>query len=65
MPDFIKPEFFDIFGIFVFMFFIAISLWGLFSRKSFPRWILVIILIIGIIGLMVDTFWVYSGFFAK
>lgn len=65
MPELIRPEFFDIFGALAFAFFICISLWGLKSNKPLPRWVLTIILIIGVLGLSVDIFWVYKGFFIK
>jgi len=65
MSDFIRPEFFDIFGALAFAFFICVSLWGLKFNEPLPRWILKVILIIGVLGLSVDIFWVYKEFFVK
>lgn len=50
----VQPEFFDIFGIFVFSFLVILSLWGFKTRKPFPQWTLATLLIIGILGLIVD-----------
>ncbi len=65
MFNFMRPEFFDIFGIFIFAFLICISLWGLKFKKLFPLWVLMTILVIGVLGLLIDIFWVYNGFFIK
>jgi len=56
------PEFFDIFGIGIFIFIIVLSIWGLKTRKQFPRWILIILLIIGIIGFLIDSIIVYTAY---
>lgn len=50
----IRPEFFDIFGLFVFSFIIFTSVWGLKTGKPFPKWILVALLFVGVVGLIVD-----------
>lgn len=57
-----RPEFFDIFGILTFMFLISVSLWQLKFKKLPSDWIIIIILIIGILGLVIDTFNVYKGY---
>ncbi len=54
MFSFIKPEFFDLFGIVVFLFIMSISIWGLKTNKKIPKWALTVLLIIGILGLVVD-----------
>jgi len=54
MFSFIKPEFFDLFGIVVFLFIFCISMWGLKTNKKIPKWVLTVLLIIGILGLIVD-----------
>ena len=59
----IRPEFFDIFGVFVFIFLIVLSLWGLKTRKPFPKWSTVILLTIGILGFIVDSIIVYITYF--
>ncbi|MFC1756606.1 hypothetical protein ACFLZC_00385 [Patescibacteria group bacterium] len=55
----IRPEFFDIFGIFVFTFFIILAIWGLKTKKPLPRWSLIILLLVGIAGIIVDGIIVY------
>lgn len=62
MYDFIRPEFFDIFGIFIFMFLICVSFWQLKFKKLLSDWILIIILIVGILGLAIDIYNVYKGY---
>jgi len=54
MLDFMRPEFFDIFGIGVFAFIACISIFGLKTNKKIPKWALIILLIIGILGLIID-----------
>lgn len=54
MLDFMRPEFFDIFGIGVFLFITCISIFGLKTNKKIPKWALIILLIIGILGLIID-----------
>ncbi len=55
----IRPEFFDVFGVFVFAFFIALSLYGMKTKKALPKWTLIVLLTIGILGLIVDGVIVY------
>lgn len=50
----IIPEFFDIFGIPLFIFIIALSWWMLRKRKMPPNWAIVILLCIGVAGLTAD-----------
>jgi len=61
--NFIRPEFFDIFGIGVFSFITILTIWALRTKKPAPKWALVILLIIGICGLIVDGFIVYLTYF--
>ncbi len=49
-----NPEFFDIFGLFVFAFLFIIGIWMLKSRQKLPNWAGFIILLIAILGLIVD-----------
>lgn len=51
----LRAEFFDIFGTVVFLFIIAISSWALKTGKAIPQWALIILLIIGVLGLLVDS----------
>ena len=64
----LQPQFFDIFGTIAFIYIVYFSiqglfgkqiLWGLFGKKI-PNWTLVILLLIGIAGLLVDSFVVYT-----
>ena len=57
-----SPEFFDIFGFFAFLFIVIISLWGLYTKKRFPIWTKIVLLIIGILGLIIDGAIVYINY---
>ena len=57
-----RPEFYDIFGFIIFIFLIILSSWSLIKNKKLPKWILITLLIIGIIGGIVDGIIVYSHF---
>lgn len=57
-----NPEFYDIFGVFVFSFITLVSGWMLYTNKKPLKIIIIILLIIGILGLLVDGFIVYNNF---
>ena len=59
MFKFIRPEFFDIFGIGVFLFIIFVSAMSLKTSLPIPSWALIVLLIIGILGFLVDVTIVY------
>ena len=68
----LKPQFFDIFGVVGFIYIVYFSvrglfgkkiLWGLFGKKI-PNWTLIILLLIGLIGLIIDS-WVVYTFYLK
>lgn len=59
MLNFIRPEFFDTFGIAVFAFITTLSIWSLRTNKRVPHSALIVLLLIGISGLIVDGFIVY------
>lgn len=59
MFKFIRPEFFDIFGLVVFSFITILSIWSLRTYKPIPHWALVGLLLIGVSGLVVDGFIVH------
>ena len=59
----IKPEFFDVFGIFVFSFIVIVSIWGLQIKRPFAKWVLITLLIIGILGFLVDGIIVFTTYF--
>jgi len=56
-----NSAFFDIFGIFGFLFIIFSSIWILYKNKKPSKWVIIILLIIGIIGLAVDMISVYMN----
>jgi hypothetical protein len=57
-----NPEFFDIFGLISFTFIIWFSIKMLCKKKP-EKWAIIILLIIGILGLIVDGFIVYGYYF--
>lgn len=57
-----NPEFFDTFGLIVFLYITAISVWGLNSKQCLPQWSYTVLLLIGLSGLLVDGFIVYVYF---
>jgi len=54
-----EPQSFDILGLATFGFILSISIWGLRTKKPFPRWVLFILLLIGILGIFIDGTIVY------
>jgi uncharacterized membrane protein len=58
MPP-LEPQFFDIFGFLGFIYIILIGILGLRGRPL-PKWDFIILLAIGVVGLVVDGFFVYS-----
>lgn len=54
-----QPEFFDIFGVVFFSFIVVVSLWALKTRKRFSKQILILLLIFGILGAIIDSTIVY------
>jgi len=65
MREFLKPEFFDIFGIPTFIFVIVLSYWELKTGAVLPRFIMVILFTLGVLGLATDIYNVYKSFFSK
>ena len=63
MFDFIRPEFFDIFGLAVFAFIVGVSIWGIRTGRAMPRLALSILLVIGISGFIVDGVIVFLTYF--
>ncbi len=57
-----KPEFFDIFGAIGFIYIIIFS-YRVLLGKNVPKWATVALLLIGIIGLLVDSIIVYTFYF--
>ncbi len=52
----VNAEFFDIFGFLGFIYIAAIGLWMLKNNKKLPKWEIIILFIIGILGLIIDGF---------
>lgn len=48
------PEFFDLFGLIVFLGLIFIGIWHFYSKKRLPDWVAFSLMVIGIMGLIVD-----------
>lgn len=59
---FFPAEFFDIFGITVWVFFLGLGGYMLLTDKKTPDWIAWIIIIIGVLGLIVDGYIVLKTF---
>lgn len=57
-----RPEFYDIFGFFIFVFIIAACAWSLTTGNELSETLTSILLVIGIAGLIVDGSMVYSKF---
>jgi len=49
-----RPEFFDVFGLFTFLFIGGVGTWSLVKKMPLPRWIAVLLVLIGIAGLAID-----------
>lgn len=56
------PQFFDIFGIGVFGFIIALAVRGLRFKRPLPQWSLFLLLATGIAGLLVDGYIVFTTY---
>ncbi len=61
----LQPSFFDIFGALGFIVIICVALKGLLTSGVLPLGMLVVLLLIGIIGLAVDSVIVYTSYFKK
>ena len=60
----IKPEHFDVLGALAFVFISAFAFHALFFGTA-PRWAVVVLLVIGLVGLAVDFSIVYKYFIKK
>jgi len=54
------PQFFDSIGVFVFLFIIVSAFWSLKTGRSFPVWVVWLLLATGVVGLIVDGAIVYT-----
>lgn len=59
-----KPEFFDIFGAVGFLYIIILSIFIL-IKNNLPKWTVIILLIIGIVGLIIDATIVIKTYLIK
>ena len=57
----LKPQFFDIFGMLAFIYIVYFSARGLFGKKI-PNWTLFVLLLIGLTGLIIDSWVVYISY---
>jgi TctA family transporter len=57
-----RAEFYDFFGAIAFLFIITVSIFQLRTKKMLSKWVYALLLIIGIIGFIVDSFAVYFNF---
>lgn len=57
-----KPEFFDIFGLFVFVFLFVVGIF-IVKKRKLPDWVGFAILLIAILGFMVDGYIVIKTYF--
>jgi len=57
-----KPEYYDLLGIIAFTIIILVALIALRTAKRLAKWIIYILLTIGIIGLLIDSAIVYAKF---
>jgi len=55
------PQFFDIFGFFIFVIFTSVSILALRGR-TFPKWLWIVLLLLSLAGLIVDAGIVYVYF---
>ena len=55
-----NPSFFDIFGVFFYVFLVIVSIWSLKNQKPLPKIIIIILLLAGIVGFILDSFSVYK-----
>ncbi|MDP3727014.1 MAG: hypothetical protein Q8R35_00030 [bacterium] len=55
----LQPAAFDILGIGVFAFITVAATWSLKMHRPLPRWILLLLLVIGILGFLIDGTIVY------
>lgn len=58
----ISAEYFDILGMIGFLILVVASIWMLTSKKRVPFWMKIMVLIIGILGLIVDSYIVIRTF---
>jgi Co/Zn/Cd efflux system component len=65
MFTFIRPEFFDIFGVFVFGLITYQSSKALYRVQNFPQWMTYFLLFVGIAGLIIDGTIVYKTYIKK
>lgn len=63
----VNAEFFDIFGILAFVIILIIGILIKFKRRKLPNnvfdWIAIVLIIIGALGLIVDLWMVWRGYF--
>jgi len=58
----LRPEFFDIFGVGVFGFITILAAWALKTQRPLPQWTIILLLLIGILGLTIDSIIVFLSY---
>jgi predicted membrane channel-forming protein YqfA (hemolysin III family) len=48
------PEFFDLFGLVIFIGLIFIGVWHFYTKKRLPDWVAFSLIVIGLLGILVD-----------
>ena len=63
----VNTEFFDVFGIFAFIIILIIGILIKFKRRKLPNnvfdWIGLVLIVIGVLGLIIDLWLVWRGYF--
>jgi len=57
-----RPEFFDIFGLVVFIYLFIVGVWMFKQKREIPNWIKFPIITIGVMGFVVDGYIVLKTF---
>lgn len=65
MLEFFRAEFFDIFGLLVWVFFLIFGAWMLLTKEETPDWLAWVVVIIGLLGLITDGWIVIKTFLIK
>ncbi|MEK6757858.1 MAG: hypothetical protein AABX88_01900 [Nanoarchaeota archaeon] len=59
----LRPEFWDLFGLPIFILITGLSFWMLKYKRVPPKWVILGVMTIGILGAIVDGFMIYFQWF--